>query len=67
MDFSQNINVYTYLDVYPLPRIDDMINQMAEYSVFCTFDLKSAYHQVEISPDDRIYTAFEANGRLYEF
>ena len=67
VDFSQTINVYTDLDVYPLPRIDDMINQMAEYSVFSAFDLKSAYHQVEISPDNRIYTAFEANGRLYEF
>ena len=42
-----------------------MINRIADYSVFSTFDLKSAYHQIEISPEDRIYTAFEANGRLY--
>ena len=44
-----------------------MVNQIAKYSAFATFDLKSAYYQVEISPEDRIYTAFEANRRLYEF
>ena len=44
-----------------------MVNRMANYSVFSTFDLKYAYHQVEISPEDRIYTAFAANGSLYEF
>ena len=32
-----------------------------------TYDLKYAYYQVEISPEDHFYTAFEANGRLYEF
>ena len=26
VDFSQTINVYTELDVYPLPRIDSMVN-----------------------------------------
>ena len=67
VDFSQTINLFTELDAYPLPRIDDMVNRMAEYSVFSTFDLKSAYHQVEITSEDRIYTAFEANGKLYEF
>ena len=44
-----------------------MVNPIGDYSVFSTFDLKREYHQVEISPKDRIYTIFEANGRLYEF
>ena len=67
VDFSQTINQYTELDAYPLPRIDDMVNELAEHKVFSTFDLKSAYHQIEIRPEDRIYTSFEANGGLYEF
>ena len=29
---------------YPLPRIDDMINNLAKYRVFSTFDLKNAFH-----------------------
>jgi hypothetical protein len=44
-----------------------MINKLASYSVFSTFDLKSAYHQIPISESDKKFTAFEANGRLYQF
>ena len=67
IDYSQTVNQYTELDAYPLPRIDDMINNLAGYKVFSTFDLKSAYHQVPIKKADQKYTAFEANGRLYHF
>ena len=44
-----------------------MVNNLANYSVFSTFDLKSAYHQIAIKESDKKYTAFEANGRLYQF
>ena len=67
IDYSQTVNQYTELDAYPLPRIDDMINNLAGYKFFSTFDLKSAYHQVPIKEADQKYTAFEANGRLYHF
>ena len=43
IDHSQTINIYTELDAYPLPRIDDMINELSKYRVFSTFDLRSAY------------------------
>ena len=65
VDYSQTINQYTELDA--LPRIDDMINNFAHYKVFLTFDLRNAYHQLPILKDDRKYTGFEANGRLYQF
>ncbi|XP_072324752.1 uncharacterized protein [Scyliorhinus torazame] len=67
IDYSQTINRYTLLDAYPLPRISDMVNQIAQYRVFSTIDLKSAYHQLPIRPEDRNFTAFEADGRLYHF
>ena len=67
VDYSQTINQYTVLYAYPLTRIDDMINNLAHYKVFSTFDLRNAYHQVQILKDDRKYTGFEANGRLYQF
>ena len=41
-----------------------MINSLAEYNYYSTFDLKSAYYQIPIRPEDKQYTAFEANGRL---
>ena len=67
VDYSQTINIYTELDAFPLPRIDDMVNELSKYNVFSTFDFKSAYHQVPILESDRKYTAFEANGKLWEF
>ncbi|XP_048577994.1 uncharacterized protein LOC125559879 [Nematostella vectensis] len=44
-----------------------MVNTLANYEMFSTFDLKSAYHLVPIKETDRKYTGFEANGRLYQF
>ena len=67
IDYSETINRFTQLDAYPMPRIDDTINQIAQYTVFSTVDLKSAHHQVPIKEEEEKYTAFEANSRLYQF
>lgn len=67
IDYSKTINRYTLLDAYPLPRINDIVNKVANYGVFSTVDLKSAYHQVQIRNDEKLYTAFEACGQLYQF
>ena len=67
VDYSRTINIYTELDAYPLPRIDKMANDLAKYSYFSTLDLEDAYYQVEIPQHDKPYTAFEANGRLFQF
>ena len=53
IDYSQTINQYTQLDAYPLPRIDDQINELAKNSVFSTIDLKEACHQIPIRSDGR--------------
>ena len=66
-DYSQTINLFTDLDAYPLPRIDDMINKLSQYKVFSTYDLKSAYHQIPLKESKRKYTTFEGLGDLYEF
>ena len=67
VDYSQTINLYTQLDAYPLPLISDLVNQIAQNNIFSTVDLRSAYHQVLLKPEERPFTAFEANGRLYQF
>ena len=67
IDYSQTINRFTLLDAFPLPRISDMVNKMAQYRVFSTIDLRSAYHQVPLKKEDKAYTAFEARGNLYQF
>lgn len=67
VDYSQTINKFTQLDAYPLPQMDELVNKIAQFSWFSTLDLKSAYHQLELHPSDRIYTGFEACGKLYQF
>ena len=67
IDYSQTINLFTELDAYPLPRIEDMVNKLSQYKVFSTFDLKSAYHQIPHRESETKFTAFEALGDLYEF
>ena len=53
IDYSQTINLFTELDAYPIPRIDDMVNNLAQYNLYTTFDLKSAYHQIPICESDK--------------
>ena len=67
IDYSQTVNKYTLLDAYPLPRMQDVVQKIAKYNVYSTLDLTSAYHQVELPPSDRLYTAFEADGALWQW
>ena len=48
-------------------KIDKMTNKIVQYRVFSTIDLKSADHQVPLHEEDKKFTAFEANGCLYQF
>ena len=65
--YSQTINVYSELDAFPLQQIHDVVNKLAAYNFFSTFDLRSAYQQIQIAESERKYAALDANGKLYEF
>lgn len=67
IDYSQTINKFTRLNAYPIPRIDDLIQKIAAFRVFSALDLRSAYHQIPIKQEDKVYTAFEACGSLFQF
>ena len=67
INYSQTINRFTQLDTFPLPRISEIINDIAQYRVFSTIDLRSAYHQIPLREAERPYTAFEACGGLFQF
>ena len=53
IDYSQTINRFTLLNAFPLPDINNLINEMAQFRVFSTFDLESAYHQIPLNQEDR--------------
>jgi len=45
------LNSVTKADSFPLPRIDDILDQLGQSKCFTTLDLKSGYWQVQIHPD----------------
>ena len=48
VDYSQTVNQYREIGTYLIPRTDDMVDNLDNYSVFSTFDLKSAYHLIAV-------------------
>ena len=46
------------VDPYMLPRIDDTLDQLGNAKYFCTLDLISGYHQVELTEESKPKTAF---------
>jgi hypothetical protein len=61
------LNEVTIKNKYPLPRIEDLFNQLRGASVFSKIDLRSGYHQLRIRPSDIPKTAFITKYGLYEF
>ena len=66
VDFRM-LNRNTVVDVFPLPRIVDILDKLATARVFSSIDLASAYHQVRIRPGDEYKTAFLTDQGLFEF
>ena len=54
-------------DVYPLPQMNDLLEQVAGHVWFSTLDLKSGYWQVPLNAESREKTAFSTHRGLYEF
>ena len=57
VDYRQ-LNKMTIKNKYPLPRIDDLMDQLHGFSVFSKIDLRSGYHQILVKADDVQKTAF---------
>ena len=66
MDYRQ-LNTATKTDSYPLPRIDDLLDQLGRAKYFTTLDLESGYWQVRAHPNSKEKTAFVTHHSLYEF
>ena len=57
----RQLNSLTKADTFPLPRIDDLLDQAS------TLDLASGFWQVQVHPDSKEKTAFITHQGLYQF
>jgi hypothetical protein len=63
----RSLNDVTIKNKYPLPRIDDLFDQMRGARVFSKIDLRLGYHQMKIRLSDIPKTTFSTRYGLYEF
>ncbi|KAF5442916.1 hypothetical protein F2P56_035524 [Juglans regia] len=63
----RDLNKVTVKNKYPLPRIDNLLDQLQRASVFTKFDLRLRYHQLKIRDQDVPKIAFWTRYGHFEF
>ncbi|GJV82170.1 putative reverse transcriptase domain-containing protein [Tanacetum coccineum] len=63
----RELNKLTVKNCYPLPRIDDLFNQLQGSSIYSKINLRSGYHQLRVREEDIPKTAFRTRYGHYEF
>ncbi|GKD88891.1 putative reverse transcriptase domain-containing protein [Tanacetum coccineum] len=63
----RELNKLTVKNHYPLPRIDDLFDQLQGSSVYSKIDMRSGYHQLRIKEEDIPITAFRTWYGHFEF
>ncbi len=66
VDFRE-LNAVTKKDTFPLPRVDDLLDQLGSSHYFSTLDLAAGYWQIKVHPESQPKTVFVTHEGLHEF
>ncbi|KAN0021499.1 hypothetical protein ACTFIU_010099 [Dictyostelium citrinum] len=63
----RGVNKQTEEFAFPMPNGEDILKATKNCKVFSVVDAKAGFHLLQIKKEDRFYTAFSFNGKLYQF
>ena len=63
----RGVNRKIKIDIHPLPRLDELVDEVAGNKYYCTLDMKDAYYQCRLDNESRDITSFSDGRSLYRF